>query len=213
MPGLFARSRRVSLRWATVLVAALALVVSPVTPAQAAHAASTPMGRVVLDPDDDYSHAQWGGATYTELPITPAVAQAAKAKLESLCDTRVVISRDASTFLWETPVAVRYRCGSVSEISVFKRPPIATEHTLAHFEVEDIEPAVHALSARDVEFLDYAEGSMATAGHIAQLGPARGAWFRDPDGTRSDSVRANSMAALRRSRLGALAQRLDTRSG
>src|SRR5438552_8315928 len=42
------------------------------------------------------------------------------------------------TFLWETPVAVRYRCGSLSEISVFKRPPIATEHTLAHFEVDDI---------------------------------------------------------------------------
>ena len=31
------------------------------------------------------------------------------------------------TFLWETPVAARYRCGSASEISVFKRPPIATE--------------------------------------------------------------------------------------
>jgi hypothetical protein len=42
MPGLFAPSRRVSIRWATVLVAAVALVVSLVTPAQAAHAASTP---------------------------------------------------------------------------------------------------------------------------------------------------------------------------
>jgi hypothetical protein len=39
----------------------------------------------------------WNGTTYTELPITYAIAQAAKAKLEKLCDTRVVISRDAST--------------------------------------------------------------------------------------------------------------------
>src|SRR5438309_1239908 len=70
MPGLFAPSRRVSIRWATVLVAAVALVVSLVTPAQAAHAASTPKGLPVLDPDDDYSHAQWGGTTYTELPRT-----------------------------------------------------------------------------------------------------------------------------------------------
>ncbi len=31
-------------------------------------------------------------------------------------------------FLWETPVAVRYRRGSVSEISIIKRPPITTEH-------------------------------------------------------------------------------------
>lgn len=86
------------------------------------------------------------------------------------------------TCLWETPVGVRYRCGTASEISIFKRPPVATEHTQAHFEVEDIEAVVQDLSARGVEFLDYTEGPLATTGHIAQLGPARGAWFRDPDG-------------------------------
>ena len=86
------------------------------------------------------------------------------------------------TFLWETPVSVRFRCGSASEISTFKRPPITTEHTLAHFEVDDIEAVVQELAAKGVEFLDYAEGPLTTTGHIAQLGPARGAWFRDPDG-------------------------------
>jgi catechol 2,3-dioxygenase-like lactoylglutathione lyase family enzyme len=86
------------------------------------------------------------------------------------------------SFLWESPVAVRYRCGPVSEISVFNRPPIQTEHTLAHFEVDDIEATVSGLSAGGVEFLDYTEGPLTTTGHIAQLGPARAAWFRDPDG-------------------------------
>ena len=86
------------------------------------------------------------------------------------------------TFLWETPVSVRFRCGSVSELSTFKRPPTATVHTLAHFEVDDIEAVVQDLAARGVEFLDYTEGPLTTTGHIAQLGPARGAWFRDPDG-------------------------------
>lgn len=85
-------------------------------------------------------------------------------------------------FLWETPAAVRYRCGSLSELSVFKRPPVETGHTLAHFEVEDIEAAVRDLAERGVEFLDYSEGPLTTMGHIAQLGPARAAWFRDPDG-------------------------------
>jgi hypothetical protein len=97
MTGLSVPSGRLSIRRATVLVAALALLIGLVTPAQAAHAASTPKGLTVLDPDDDYSHAVWGGTTYTELPITYAIARAVKAKLESLCDTRVVISRDAST--------------------------------------------------------------------------------------------------------------------
>ena len=85
-------------------------------------------------------------------------------------------------FLWETPVALRYRCGAVSELSVFKRPPVSTEHTLAHFEVDDIEAAVRDLADAGVEFLDYSEGPLTTTGHIAQLGPARAAWFRDPDG-------------------------------
>jgi catechol 2,3-dioxygenase-like lactoylglutathione lyase family enzyme len=86
------------------------------------------------------------------------------------------------TYLWETPVAVRFRCGEASEISVFKRPPVTTEHTLAHFEVDDIEATVKDLEAGGVEFIDYTEGPLVTTGHIAQLGPSRGAWFRDPDG-------------------------------
>jgi catechol 2,3-dioxygenase-like lactoylglutathione lyase family enzyme len=65
---------------------------------------------------------------------------------------------------------------------VFKRPPVDANHTLAHFEVTDIEATVRDLEAKGVEFLDYDEGPLQTTGHIAQLGPARGAWFRDPDG-------------------------------
>lgn len=86
------------------------------------------------------------------------------------------------TYLLETPVGLRYRCGPASEISVFKRPPVETEHTLAHFEVEDIEVAVKELVGKGVEFIDYDDGPLATTGHIAQLGSARAAWFRDPDG-------------------------------
>jgi len=86
------------------------------------------------------------------------------------------------TFLWENPASVRFRCGDVSEISVFKRPATPTEHTLAHFEVTDIEATVKDLEAKGVEFIDYDEGPLTTTKHIAQLGPARGAWFHDPDG-------------------------------
>ena len=85
-------------------------------------------------------------------------------------------------FLWENPVSVRFRCGDASELSIFKRPPTATEHTLAHFEVTDLEAVVRDLEANGVAFVDYAEGPLMTTGHIAQLGPARAAWFHDPDG-------------------------------
>ena len=86
------------------------------------------------------------------------------------------------TQLWENPASVRYRCGEHSELSIFKRPALDTVHTLAHFEVDDIRAAVADLEAKGVTFLDYTEGPLATTGHIAQIGPARGAWFTDPDG-------------------------------
>jgi len=85
-------------------------------------------------------------------------------------------------FLWENPASVRFRSGDHSQVSIFKRPSTVTEHTLAHFEVEDIEAAVRDLESKGVEFIDYTEGPLVTTNHIAQLGPARGAWFRDPDG-------------------------------
>jgi catechol 2,3-dioxygenase-like lactoylglutathione lyase family enzyme len=86
------------------------------------------------------------------------------------------------TFLWETPFAARYSCGDASQLSIFKRPPITTEHTLAHFEVDDIEADVKNLEANGVEFIDYTEGPLTTTDHIAQLAGARCAWFHDPDG-------------------------------
>jgi len=86
------------------------------------------------------------------------------------------------TWLWENPASIRFRCGDSSELSVFRRPGLVTEHTLAHFEVADIEVAVSELEVKGVQFVDYTEGPLTTTGHIAQMGPARGAWFRDPDG-------------------------------
>lgn len=86
------------------------------------------------------------------------------------------------TRLWDNPASIRFRCGDTSELSVFRRPGLTTEHTLAHFEVTDIEATVRDLEAKGVPFVDYTEGPLKTTGHIAQMGPARGAWFRDPDG-------------------------------
>ena len=86
------------------------------------------------------------------------------------------------TRLWDNPASIRFRSGDMSEQSVFRRPGLTTEHTLAHFEVIDIEATVRDLEAKGVPFVDYAEGPLTTTGHNAQMGPARGAWFRDPDG-------------------------------
>ena len=87
-----------------------------------------------------------------------------------------------NTVLWENPASVRFRRGGETQLSVFRRASSTADHTLAHFEVSDIEVVVRELEGREVSFIDYAEGPLQTGGHIAQVGPARAAWFRDPDG-------------------------------
>ena len=84
--------------------------------------------------------------------------------------------------LWESPASVRFGCGGGTELSIFRRTSSTADHTLAHFEVADIETVVGELERREVKFIDYADGPLQSTGHIAQIGPARGAWLRDPDG-------------------------------
>lgn len=84
--------------------------------------------------------------------------------------------------LFESGPSARFEAGQGTQLSVFRRGPTKADHTVAHFEVQDVDAAVRDLESRGVEFLDYDEGPLRTTNHIAQLGPARGAWFRDPDG-------------------------------
>jgi len=79
----------------------------------------------------------------------------------------------------ETPFALRYGAGKGSQLSVRSGRP-NTAQTVAHFEVDDIEAVVADLTSRGVTFEEYE--SPKTVDFIAQIGPARGAWFCDPDG-------------------------------
>ncbi len=79
----------------------------------------------------------------------------------------------------ELPFALRFGAGKGTQLSVRRGQPNVGQ-TVAHFEVDDIEAVVRELTARGVPFDEYE--SPKTTGFIAQLGPARGAWFRDPDG-------------------------------
>ena len=79
----------------------------------------------------------------------------------------------------ETPFALRYGAGRRSQLSVRSGRP-NTSQTVAHFEVDDIEAVVADLISRGVTFEEY--DTPKTVDYIAQIGPARGAWFSDPDG-------------------------------
>jgi catechol 2,3-dioxygenase-like lactoylglutathione lyase family enzyme len=83
------------------------------------------------------------------------------------------------TALEETPFAVRFTAGKGSQFSVRRGQPNVGQ-TVGHFEVDDLDGVVRDLTAQGVVFEEYE--SPKTVNFIAQLGPARGAWFKDPDG-------------------------------
>lgn len=79
----------------------------------------------------------------------------------------------------ETPFSFRLGAGKGTQIGVRRGQPNIGQ-TVAHFEVADIEAVVRELTARGVTFEEYETPK--TVNFIAQVGPARGAWFKDPDG-------------------------------
>ena len=79
----------------------------------------------------------------------------------------------------EQPFAIRFGAGKGTQLSVRRGQPNVGQ-TVAHFEVADIEAVVGELTGRGVAFEEYETPK--TTNFIAQVGPARGAWFKDPDG-------------------------------
>ena len=81
--------------------------------------------------------------------------------------------------LEETPFSFRLGAGKGSQIGVRRGQPNVGQ-TVAHFEVDDLEAIIGDLTSRGVTFEEYETPK--TVNFIAQVGPARGAWFADPDG-------------------------------
>jgi catechol 2,3-dioxygenase-like lactoylglutathione lyase family enzyme len=77
-----------------------------------------------------------------------------------------------------TPFALRFGVGD-GQISVRRGQPNVGQ-TVAHFEVDDIEATIRELTARGVTFEEYETPK--TVNFIAQIGPSKAAWFKDPDG-------------------------------
>jgi catechol 2,3-dioxygenase-like lactoylglutathione lyase family enzyme len=83
-----------------------------------------------------------------------------------------------------TPGAqVVYECGADTVLEVYERLTAGeAPHTLASWEVRDIEAAVKQLRGRGVRFEEYDLPEVKTKNGISTTGTLREAWFRDPDG-------------------------------
>jgi catechol 2,3-dioxygenase-like lactoylglutathione lyase family enzyme len=76
-----------------------------------------------------------------------------------------------------------FACGQGSHFLVYPTQFAGTaEHTLASFLVDDIQAEAKELRAKGVKFEDYDFGELKTVDGIADMGEAKAAWFKDPDG-------------------------------
>jgi catechol 2,3-dioxygenase-like lactoylglutathione lyase family enzyme len=83
------------------------------------------------------------------------------------------------TLLEQGPFAWRFACDGGGQLSVRKGQPNVGQ-TVAHFEVDDLDGVMRDLGTRGVTFEEYETPK--TVNFVAQIGPARAAWFKDLDG-------------------------------
>lgn len=84
------------------------------------------------------------------------------------------------TLLEENPGGCRFGAGKGSQLTIRRGQPGGAGQTVLHFEVDDIEAVARELISRGVTFEEYETPK--TVDFIARIGPARGAWFKDPAG-------------------------------
>lgn len=78
--------------------------------------------------------------------------------------------------------AVEFTSGSV-RFGVYETSYAGTaQHTLAAWEVDDIEEVVDDLRSRGIVFEEYDVPGLKTVNGIADMGSQRGAWFHDSEG-------------------------------
>lgn len=81
------------------------------------------------------------------------------------------------------PSAVLYRAGDASRFACSVSSGRASgTHTQLAFSTSDIEAEVAELVAKGVVFEAYDYPTLQTVDGIAQMGPNRAAWFKDPEG-------------------------------
>ncbi len=79
---------------------------------------------------------------------------------------------------------VKYEAGGGTELYIYQRAATKADHTVATFEVDDVEAEVKELKAKGVVFQDIDMPSMGikTVGGIATMGEIKGGWFTDTEG-------------------------------
>jgi predicted enzyme related to lactoylglutathione lyase len=65
---------------------------------------------------------------------------------------------------------------------LYQRAATKADHTVAAFNVDDVEAVVKELKSKGVVFEEYDMPGLRTVNSIATVGSMKGAWFKDTEG-------------------------------
>jgi catechol 2,3-dioxygenase-like lactoylglutathione lyase family enzyme len=89
----------------------------------------------------------------------------------------VTINNDNNT----SGIAI-FECGNGTRVELYQRGPSKADHTVATFEVSDIEEEVNMLRGKGINFEEYDMPEIKTQNSIATQGSVKAAWFKDSEG-------------------------------
>jgi predicted enzyme related to lactoylglutathione lyase len=75
-----------------------------------------------------------------------------------------------------------FECGNGTRMELYQRGPSKADHTVATFEVSDIEEEVNMLRGKGINFEEYDMPEIKTQNSIATQGSVKAAWFKDSEG-------------------------------
>jgi predicted enzyme related to lactoylglutathione lyase len=75
-----------------------------------------------------------------------------------------------------------FECGNGTSIELYQRSPSKADHTVATFEVSNIEEEVTILRQKGVNFEEYDMPEIKTQNGITTQGSVKAAWFKDSEG-------------------------------
>ena len=118
----------------------------------------------------------------TNSPIRPTIPVAdlnrARRFYEITLGLKPVLDNNNET----TPGIAVFECGNSTLIELYQRGPSKEDHTVATFEVSNIEEEVNVLRGKGVIFEEYDMPEIKTQSGIATQGSMKAAWFKDSEG-------------------------------
>ena len=114
----------------------------------------------------------------TKAPIVPYIPATDVSRARRFYEQKVgLVARE------EVAGGVVYECAGGSWIFLYQSQGAGTSRaSQAFWQVQDVEAEVRELQSRGVTFEEYDSPGMKTVNGIANMGDAKGAWFKDTEG-------------------------------